>query len=38
MKSTVLTSSFAKSVESLITRVKKQKDIITASYGPIVLK
>lgn len=37
MKKDVLQSSFKASVNSLIVRVKKQKDIITSSYGPIVL-
>lgn len=37
MKEEVLRTSFRASVESLIKRIKKQKDIITSSYGPIVL-
>jgi len=37
MKKEVLQTSFRASVDSLIKRVKKQKDIITSSYGPIVL-
>lgn len=37
MKKEVLTKSFKASVDSLISRVKKQKDLITASYGPIIL-
>ena len=37
MKKDVLTNSFKASVDSLISRVKKQKDLITASYGPIIL-
>ena len=37
MKKDVLTNSFKASVDSLIKRVLKQKDIITASYGPIIL-
>ena len=37
MKKEVLQESFNASVDSLIKRVKKQKDIITSSYGPIVL-
>lgn len=30
-------NSFKASVDSLIKRVRKQKEIITSSYGPIVL-
>ena len=37
MKKEVLQTSFRASVDSLIKRIKKQKDIITSSYGPIVL-
>lgn len=37
MKKDVLTNSFKASVDSLIARVKKQKDLITSSYGPIIL-
>ena len=37
MKKEDLTNSFKASVDSLIKRVLKQKDIITASYGPIIL-
>jgi len=37
MKKEVLKDSFKASVDSLIKRVRKQKDIITSSYGPIVL-
>lgn len=37
MKKEVLTHSFKASVDSLIKRVQKQKEIITASYGPIIL-
>lgn len=37
MKKEVLTNSFKASVDSLIARIKKQKDLITASYGPIIL-
>ena len=37
MKQEVLKDSFKASVDSLIKRVKKQKEIITSSYGPIVL-
>jgi uncharacterized protein with gpF-like domain len=37
MKKEVLASSFKASVESLIKRIQKQKEIITSSYGPIVL-
>jgi len=37
MKKDVLTSSFKSSVNSLIRRISKQKDIITSHYGPIVL-
>lgn len=37
MKKDVLTNSFKASVDSLIKRVLKQKEIITASYGPIIL-
>ena len=37
MKKEVLQSSFKASVESLIKRIRKQKEIITGSYGPIVL-
>jgi hypothetical protein len=37
MKKEVLTTSFKASVDSLINRVKKQKELITASYGPIIL-
>ena len=38
MKQEVLSSSFKASVESLIRRIRKQKEIITSSYGPIVLQ
>ena len=37
MKQEVLKDSFRASVDSLIKRVRKQKEIITSSYGPIVL-
>lgn len=37
MKKDVLQNSFKASVESLIRRIQKQKEIITSSYGPIVL-
>ena len=37
MKQEVLKDSFKASVDSLIKRVRKQKEIITSSYGPIVL-
>lgn len=37
MKKEVLRESFKASVDSLIKRVRKQKEIITSSYGPIVL-
>ena len=37
MKKDVLTNSFKASVDSLIARVRKQKELITASYGPIIL-
>ena len=37
MKEEVLRTSFRESVDSLIKRIKKQKEIITSSYGPIVL-
>lgn len=37
MKKEVLRDSFKASVDSLIKRVRKQKEIITSSYGPIVL-
>lgn len=37
MKKEVLTNSFKASVDMLIAKVKKQKDLITASYGPIIL-
>jgi len=37
MKKEVLKDSFKASVDSLVKRVRKQKDIITSSYGPIVL-
>lgn len=37
MKRDVLQSSFKASVDSLVKRVRKQKDLITSSYGPIVL-
>ena len=37
MKQEVLKNSFKNSVESLIRRIRKQKKIITGSYGPIVL-
>lgn len=37
MKQEVLTNSFKASVDSLIKRVLKQKEIITASYGPMIL-
>ena len=37
MKKEVLKESFKASVDSLIKRVKKQKDMIMASYGPLVL-
>ena len=38
MKKEVLSSSFKASVESLTRRIRKQKEIITSSYGPIVLQ
>ena len=38
MKKEVLQTSFRASVESLIKRIKRQKDIITSNYGPVVLK
>jgi hypothetical protein len=37
MKSEVLTTNFKSSVDALISRVKKQKELITNSYGPIIL-
>jgi len=37
MKRDVLKNSFKASVESLIKRVRKQKELITSSYGPVVL-
>ena len=37
MKQEVLKDSFKVSVDSLVKRVRKQKDLITSSYGPIVL-
>ena len=37
MKKEVLKESFKASVDSLIKRVKKQKDMIMSSYGPLVL-
>lgn len=37
MKKEVLKDSFKASVDSLVKRVRKQKEIITSSYGPIVL-
>lgn len=37
MKQEVLKDSFKASVFSLTKRVRKQKEIITSSYGPIVL-
>lgn len=37
MKKEVLTTSFKSSVNALITRIKQQKELITNSYGPIIL-
>ena len=37
MKQEVLKSRFKTSVNSLIKKVKKQRDLITTSYGPVVL-
>lgn len=37
MKQEVLQSRFKTSVNSLIKKVKKQRDLITTSYGPVVL-
>ena len=37
MKNEVLSNNFRNSVTSLIEKVKDQKEIITSSYGPIVL-
>jgi len=37
MKEEVLQNSFASSVNTLISKVKDQKEIITSSYGPLVL-
>ena len=37
MKKEVLNDSFKASVDSLVKRVHKQKEIITSSYGPVVL-
>ena len=37
MKQEVLQSNFKSSVNTLIAKVKDQKEIITSSYGPIVL-
>jgi len=37
MKKDVLKNSFSQSVASLIKRIRKQKEIITSSYGPLVL-
>ena len=37
MKKEVLTNNFNGSVHNLIQKVRDQKEIITSSYGPIVL-
>ena len=37
MKKEVLSANFKTSVDTLIAKVKDQKEIITSSYGPIVL-
>ena len=37
MKKDVLQNSFKASVDSLIRRVRRQKELITSSYGPVVL-
>ena len=37
MKEEVLQNSFANSINTLISKVKDQKEIITSSYGPLVL-
>lgn len=37
IKRAVLTEQFQGSIKSLIRQVKRQKDVITSSYGPIVL-
>jgi hypothetical protein len=37
MKEEVLKNSFSSSVNTLISKVKDQKEIITNSYGPLVL-
>jgi hypothetical protein len=37
MKSNVLMTNFKSSVNALINRVRQQKELITNSYGPIIL-
>jgi hypothetical protein len=37
IKKSVLTDQFGGSVKSLIRQIRRQKEVITSSYGPVVL-
>lgn len=37
MKKEVLKNNFQTSVDSLIRRIKGQREVVTSSYGPLVL-